>query len=167
MIFSAMPLALFAFKVVKLFHLYATRVGARPGQTVAAAVAGLGLMHTIGVAVITGLFTRGLPFFRTPKRARSHALLRAFFDAREEALFMAALLFAAWAIAHTQNSDTPDVLVWIVMLVVQAIPYAASVVVSVISGVRYIPASLLGSPAGMDERAEARLPFRSPERHSH
>ena len=56
--FSALPLALFTFKLVKLAHLYAARVGANIRQTLAAALAGLALSHTIGVAVIKALFTR-------------------------------------------------------------------------------------------------------------
>ena len=69
MTFSVLPLSLFAFKIVKLVHLYRSQVGAGKRQTLAAAVAGLALAHTIGLAVLRGLVTRGEPFFRTPKRA--------------------------------------------------------------------------------------------------
>ena len=43
---------------MKLAHLYVSRVGANMRQTFAAALAGLALSHTIGVAVVKGLFTR-------------------------------------------------------------------------------------------------------------
>ena len=46
MMFSVLPLSLFAFKLVKLVHLYASRVGANIRQTLAAALAGLALSHT-------------------------------------------------------------------------------------------------------------------------
>ena len=52
--FSVLPLALFAFKLVKLAHLYSSRVGANIRQTFAAALAGLALSHTIGLAVVKG-----------------------------------------------------------------------------------------------------------------
>ena len=67
MMFSVLPLSLFVFKVVKLLHLYRGHVGAGWRQTFAAAVAGLALAHTIGLAVLKGLVTRNEPFFRTPK----------------------------------------------------------------------------------------------------
>ena len=50
LVFSALPLALFTFKIAKLVHLYRTRVGANFRQTLAAALAGLALGHTIGLA---------------------------------------------------------------------------------------------------------------------
>jgi len=70
-------LSLFTFKLVKLVHLYTHRVGVGLRQTLAAAIAGLALSHTIGRAVLKGLVTRSEPFFRTPKRAGRHALLLA------------------------------------------------------------------------------------------
>ena len=77
MIFSVLPLSLFAFKAVKLVDLYRTCVGAGPRQIAAAALSGLGLSHTVGVAVLAGLVTSDKPFFRTPKQAPRHALLKA------------------------------------------------------------------------------------------
>ena len=80
--FSALPLSLFTFKLVKLAHLYASRVGANIRQTFAAALAGLALSHTIGVAVVKALFTRNEPFLRTPKSKHPHALAEGFAAAR-------------------------------------------------------------------------------------
>ena len=68
--YSVLPLSLFTFKLAKLVHLYRVRVGANFRQTVAAAIAGLALTHTIGRAVVKGLLTRSEPFFRTPKERR-------------------------------------------------------------------------------------------------
>ena len=75
--FSVLPLALFTFKLVKLAHLYTSRMGANIRQTLAAAVAGLALSHTIGVAVDQGLLhaQRTVPV-RTPKVKQPHAPLR-------------------------------------------------------------------------------------------
>ena len=88
LMFSVLPLSLFTFKLVKLVHLYTHRVGVGLRQTLAAAIAGLALSHTIGRAVLKGLVTRSEPFFRTPKRAGRHALLLALAGAWEEMAMM-------------------------------------------------------------------------------
>src|SRR5256885_13782079 len=66
--YSVLPLSLFTFKLAKLAHLYQVRVGANVRQTLAAAIAGLALTHTIGKAAVKGLVTNSEPFFRTPKQ---------------------------------------------------------------------------------------------------
>src|SRR5579864_4781669 len=159
--YSVLPLSLFTFKIAKLFHLYRVRVGANLRQTLAAAVAGLALTHTIGTAAVKGVVTRSEPFFRTPKRRTSSGLLHALAAAREETLMMAGLLLSAWAVSHTalpQNAG-PDHLAWVVVLVVQSVPYASSLVVSLMSAFR-LPAGLLGTryrPVSVTRRAQADL----------
>ncbi len=144
--YSVLPLSLFTFKLAKLVHLYRVRVGANVRQTVAAAIAGLALTHTIGTAAVKGLVTKGEPFFRTPKRGASSGLLHALAAAREETLMMFGLMLSAWAVAHTglPESAGPDRLAWIVVLLVQSVPYASALVVSLISAFR-LPARLLGT----------------------
>ena len=56
---SVLPIAFFAFKTIKMFYLYHTRVQASFIQTVAAGLAGLSLSHTIAKAVILGFFYKG------------------------------------------------------------------------------------------------------------
>jgi exo-beta-1,3-glucanase (GH17 family)/cellulose synthase/poly-beta-1,6-N-acetylglucosamine synthase-like glycosyltransferase len=142
MLFSVLPLSLFVFKLVKLLHLYRSRVGANLRQTVAAAIAGLSLSHTIGSAMLAGLARRDRPFFRTPKRANRHALWQALAAAREEAILMMGLWISALAVAHIPDVDgdltglvgSPDLTVWVTVLLVQSIPYAAAVLVALVSG---------------------------------
>jgi exo-beta-1,3-glucanase (GH17 family)/cellulose synthase/poly-beta-1,6-N-acetylglucosamine synthase-like glycosyltransferase len=144
--YSVLPLSLFTFKLAKLAHLYHVRVGASYRQTLAAAIAGLALTHTIGLAAVKGLVTRSEPFFRTPKGGSSAGLLHALAAAREETLMMAALMLSAWAVAHTglpQNAG-PDRLAWIIVLLIQSVPYASSLVVSMMSAFP-LPARLLGT----------------------
>jgi glycosyltransferase involved in cell wall biosynthesis len=144
--YSVLPLSLFTFKIAKLFHLYRVRVGANLRQTLAAAIAGLALTHTIGTATVKGLVTRSEPFFRTPKRRASSGLLRALAAAREETLMVSGLLLSAWAVSYTalpQNMG-PDHFAWIVVLLIQSIPYASSLVVSLVSAFP-LPARLLGT----------------------
>ena len=133
-IFSILPLSLFVFKIGKLFYLYRTRVDASLPQTLAASVAGLALSHTIAKAVISGLFTRDKPFFRTPKMAGASALLQALASSLEEILLLAAMLSAAAAIGLMQKMDTLDMNLWVIVLVVQSLPYAATLFVALVSG---------------------------------
>ena len=143
LMFSVLPLSLFTFKLVKLVHLYQTRVGANVRQTIAAALAGLALAHTIGVATVKGLFTRSEPFFRTPKRGERQALIRAVADAREETLLMVSLWIAAYAVSKSPLMDSPDLTVWQISLMIQSVPYAATLIVSIISALQ-LPARLIG-----------------------
>ena len=153
MVFSALPLALFAFKILKLVHLYSTRVGATLRQTLAAALAGLALSHTIGRAVLSGFFTRDQPFFRTPKRAHSHALLQALADSREESLMMLALWLSAWGVYAEVGTVMRDLGVWVAVLLIQSIPYFASLLLSLISAFPRLPAGLIGRAEEMDSLA--------------
>ena len=165
-VYSVLPLSLFTFKLAKLVHLYHVRVGANVRQTLAAAIAGLALTHTIGKATIKGLLTRDEPFFRTPKEGRAVGLLGALIAAREETLMMLGLLLSAWGVAYAPQAAGldrvalagPDRLAWIVVLLVQSVPYASSLLVSLASAFP-LSARLLGTgyrrigTAG--ERAEA------------
>jgi len=134
-VFSVFPLTLFCFKVAKLVYLYrSAHIVASVRQTLAAALAGLALAHTIAKAMLTGLWTNRKPFFRTPKMADSHALLKALAACREETLFMIVLWMAAASVAyvHRENSST-DLLLWTVVLLMQSLPYGAALAASLIS----------------------------------
>jgi hypothetical protein len=157
MIFSALPLALFVFKILKLLHLYSTRVGASLRQTLAAAIAGLALSHTIGLAVLQGLFTRDQPFFRTPKRASNQAWLQALADNREEGLIALGLWLSAAAVYYTVGTVMTDLTVWIVVLLIQSIPYTATLIVAVISAFPGMPARYVGKAEEMDALAHVVL----------
>jgi exo-beta-1,3-glucanase (GH17 family)/cellulose synthase/poly-beta-1,6-N-acetylglucosamine synthase-like glycosyltransferase len=155
--FSVLPLSLFTFKLVKLAHLYVSRVGANIRQTFAAALAGLALSHTIGVAVIKGLFTSDEPFFRTPKRKQPHALAEGFAAARTESLILTVILLAAFFLTRQvmiapglmigvpEEQKGPDTTLWVAVLLIQAIPYASALLVSLASALS-LPAKWLGPP---------------------
>ncbi len=64
---------------------------------------------------------------------------------------MTGLLVSAWAVSHMTSDDHargaaagPDRLAWIIVLVVQSVPYASSLIVSLMSAFK-LPASLLGT----------------------
>ena len=155
-IFSALPLALFLFKVSKMIYLYrGINVVGTTRQTLAAAVCGLALSHTIAKAMLLGAITKNKPFLRTPKLASSAALLQAINAAREETLLLMALWLSAWGIAHIHGTASMDLLLWVSVLLVQSIPYVASLLMSVISGFPNLPAELISSSATLD-RLEAK-----------
>lgn len=138
-ILSAVPLAFFVFKMAKMFYLYRSRVKASISQTLASAVAGLALSHTIAKAMLFGMVTKSLPFFRTPKKVQGRRFWYALQSAREEGLMAFALVAAVYTIIKLQGVETPDVLVWIVVLLVQSIAYFAAVAMSVVSAFARLP----------------------------
>jgi len=145
MMFALFPLALFAFKLIKLTLLYQLRVRANLRQSIGAAIAGLSLAHGISRAVIQGLTSSNLGFFRTPKMASHSAFLQALNHAREELLLLIALWVGAWGLWVVHGFGMPDIRIWVTMLLVQSIPYGASVVMSLISSRPDLPASLIGT----------------------
>jgi exo-beta-1,3-glucanase (GH17 family)/cellulose synthase/poly-beta-1,6-N-acetylglucosamine synthase-like glycosyltransferase len=142
--FSVLPLSLFAFKIVKMAHLYRARVGATWRQTLSAALAGLSLAHTVGLATLRGLVTRDEPFFRTPKVKKAEPLRAAFAGAREEVLLALALVIAAVVVAHAPILAGPDRTAWVAMLVIQSIPYLCAVFVSLLAALP-VDAALVGN----------------------
>ena len=132
-VFSLLPITFFVFKLLKLIHLYRKRIGASVTQIVATVVAGLSLSHTIGLAMIHGLLTKNQPFIRTPKQAKPYEFLTVFGSAKEEFLIFIALGLSIFTLATTQVIVSPDYKLWLVLLSVQSLPYAATVITSLIS----------------------------------
>ncbi len=141
---AMIPLVLFFFKVSKSLFLYRRRVIATMRQSLAAGLAGLALSHTISRAILAGMVSDKLGFYRTPKLAQAPAFIRALADAREEGLFLIAFWLGAVLVMMREDSYMLDVRVWMAVLVVQSIPYLASVLVSLISAWQRLPASLVG-----------------------
>jgi hypothetical protein len=83
--------------------------------------------------VWTGLFTRGRPFLRTPKcadPARFSQVLRVVW---QETVLLALLLAAMVSMAFDRGLIDPAVKMWMVMLGVQSLPYAATFVTASVS----------------------------------
>jgi hypothetical protein len=98
-----------------------------------------------------GFVTKSLPFFRTPKIVKGRAFWHALQSAREEGLIGLALLLAAHSIFKQQGSETPDILVWIMVLLVQSIPYLAAVIMSIISAFAPLPTKLIDTITALPE----------------
>ncbi|KMM86005.1 Exo-beta-1,3-glucanase, GH17 family [Pseudomonas taetrolens] len=133
LIFAIPPLALFVFKVGKIIFLYRRAVGVDLKDAFAAALAGLALSHTIAKAVLYGFFTSSIPFFRTPKNADNHGFWVALSEAREEVFIMLLLWGAALGIFFVQGLPSNDMRFWVVMLLVQSLPYLAALIMAFMS----------------------------------
>ena len=133
LIFAIPPLALFVFKVGKIIFLYRRAVGVNLKDAFAAALAGLALSHTIAKAVLYGFFTSSIPFFRTPKNADNHGFWVAISEAREEVFIMLLLWGAALGIFFVQGLPSNDMRFWVVMLLVQSLPYLAALIMAFMS----------------------------------
>jgi len=156
LIFSAVPLIFFGFKMIKMFYLYggAVRTSLRPAFS--AAIAGLALSHTIARAVMSGLVIgRKIPFYRTPKQTAKAALWRALLDAREEFIFATVLLGLIVAIVTQIGLDSRETLMWVIVLAVQAIPYGSALLLSLVSTLPKLPAKLAGLMKKADKSCKA------------
>ncbi|NWH09283.1 MAG: glycosyltransferase [Alphaproteobacteria bacterium] len=154
---ATIAIGLFMIKTVKTLVLYPVRVSPHLGDAVRASIAGLALSHTVGKAVLSGLFTSSSPFLRTPKMEDGARLKQVFAVASEEIVILLALIAAAIATALSWGLDEPVAVVWIVMLAVQALPYMATLVMAIVSAV----------PAGIPvqlavKQADASLPAATP-----
>lgn len=143
--FSLLPLAFFVFKIAKMIYLYRSQVKASVGQTISAAVAGLALSHTISLAILSGLVTKSKPFFRTPKLAANQRLLKALLDSRGEGILLLSMWGAAIGLFFRQGTESLDLLLWVIVMMVQSIPYLSAVLVSMIGSFAGIPAHWVGS----------------------
>ena len=144
LLFSLLPVALFLFKTVKLIYIYKNRIGTSTLQTIFGGLAGLSLAHTISKAVLQGIFTRGLPFIRTPKYAGKSGLRSVIASAREEILLLIALWLAVYAVAQTHGTDSADTLLWLAVLLIQSMTYLAALLVAIVAAMPDWPARLIG-----------------------
>jgi exo-beta-1,3-glucanase (GH17 family)/cellulose synthase/poly-beta-1,6-N-acetylglucosamine synthase-like glycosyltransferase len=131
---SAAALALFFAKTLKTLLLYPQKVRSGVKGALMASVAGLALTHTVGKATLAGFFTSKKPFLRTPKckdAARFSQALRVVWQ--EGTLFaLCATAIGAMILINDGLTD-PAAILWMIMLSVQSLPYAASVVTAALS----------------------------------
>ena len=144
---SLLPISFFVFKLSKMLVLYRWRMKAGLLQSIGAGIAGLAVSHTIARAMLAGLHTMSIGFFRTPKMSDKHTFWQALLDAREEALIAAGLLIAAITIGLRYDAYLLDTQLWMVLLVVQSTPYLAAVCLSLISASDNLPVRLFRGTA--------------------
>ena len=144
LLFSLLPVALFFFKTAKLIYIYKSRIGASTLQTLFGGLAGLSLAHTISRAILQGIFTKEMPFIRTPKHAGKTGLRSIITSAREEILFLIALWSAVYAIVIVHGVDSADTLFWLGVLLIQSLTYLSALLVAVVAAVPEWSARLIG-----------------------
>ncbi len=124
----------FVFKFVRSLWLYAVRIkDCSFIESLGAGVAALALTHTVAKAMLNGMVTSGKPFFRTPKCEDRPPLTAAFIQVREEAVMLTALWGLSLAFLFNENFSDSLSRLWVAVLLVQSVPYAASVLLSFIN----------------------------------
>jgi hypothetical protein len=127
-------LAAFAVAFLHFVALYRLRVRIPGGQMLGAVFAAMGLQWTVARAVGFGLVKDGLPFVRTAKggTARRSADFPAFWEA-----VIGALLVASAVFLHSTNWErVREIDLFAVALLVQSLPFLASVTLAMLEGSR-------------------------------
>lgn len=134
---SAAALVLFGAKTLKTLLLYPQKVGSGVRGAVLASTAGLALTHTVGSAVLAGLFTSRKPFLRTPKCQNPAELKEAVRLVWQETTLLVLCTLAVLAMVLVRGFDDPAATLWIVMLAIQSLPYAATLITAWVSAASY------------------------------
>ena len=132
-LFVVPTVGMFAFRALATIVLYRRLVPCSFAQTLGAVVGGLSLTYVIARAVLIGLFTARRPFLRTPKMANRSAVIRSLAQVWEETAFLLALMLAAGAFVATHGLEQADARIWLAVLAVQAVPFAAAVSASLVA----------------------------------
>ncbi len=161
MAFILPTIGIFCFKVLRSIWLYQARVKCGVMQTLAAMVAGLALTHTVAKGIWIGLFTSGRPFLRTPKCEKTSPILAGILTIRQELLLFSLLIFAAVSFGSLEHFNNTTGKLWITVLLVQSIPYAATVLTLIVN---LVPSFQFGKlisrvPKQLEEMADPEAEF--------
>jgi len=124
-------LAVFAVRQLRLWWLYGRHVDSTFSQRAGAMLAGSALAYSVARAVIGGILFREAPFKRTPKARPAPKIIRSILAVRDEALFLGTLLITALVLVLTQETTRLDVQLWLLVLVLQAGPFLAALILAV------------------------------------
>lgn len=130
---SAAALALFFAKTLKTLLLYPQKVRSGVSGALMASIAGLSLTHAVGKAVLSGLFSSGKPFLRTPKCEDPALFSQALRGVWQETTLFCLCVLAVISVAVNGGFEDPAATLWMVMLSVQSLPYAATVATAALS----------------------------------
>ncbi len=133
--FLVPSLAAFSFKVLASFWLYKKQVKCTLSERIGAAIAGMSLTHTVGRAMLQGLFTNGKPFFRTPKNENAPALIQGLLMAWEEILLLLLLWCGGIATILVYGTANQEAMLWASLMLVQALPYLSALITSCINAI--------------------------------
>ena len=142
-----LPIALFVVPLAVFFLarlvlgplLYWRRVPCSPTDIAGAALAGMGLSHSIACGVIAGLTGRRAVFHVTRRNdaataaASAHGVRATLTAVREEAALLLALLACIAAMELQQGHGDTALAVWTAVLGMQALPYAGALTCALLS----------------------------------
>ncbi|MDU8498299.1 glycosyltransferase [Pseudomonas syringae] len=132
-IFSTPLILMFALRSLKIIVLYRQRVSTNVKEALAAILAGMALYPTIGKAVLSGLVTSGMPFFRTPKHTSGNLIGQTLLDVKEElSTVVISWITIMLLLTHKAFIDMNSGF-WIAMLLAQSLPCLAAVIMAVLS----------------------------------
>jgi len=158
-LYLIVTLGMFFFKIGKSVWLYARKVPCSFADNLGAALAGLSLSYAVSKAVWSGLFTSSLPFHRTPKLENQPALIRGLVAAREETAILLLLVGSGIAVMWQRGAVEPTTMLWAILLFVQALPFLAALVMSMIN---VLPVFKWRRPAIVPGIVAAALPAKLP-----
>jgi exo-beta-1,3-glucanase (GH17 family)/cellulose synthase/poly-beta-1,6-N-acetylglucosamine synthase-like glycosyltransferase len=150
-------LVVFFVNVAHFSLLYRLRVRMPFRYAAGAAVAAMSLQFTIARAVAKGLVSDSLPFLRTAKGAKKRT--NASFPAIPEAVIGSLLLVGSVLLVLTNKDEVREIYVFAIVLVVQALPFLATVAMALLErhAMRPEPAalSLEAAPTPVEAVVEA------------
>jgi cellulose synthase/poly-beta-1,6-N-acetylglucosamine synthase-like glycosyltransferase len=132
-VFLMPTVGLFAFKIIRGLWLYQARVPCSVLHSLGAALSGLALTHTVALGTIQGLFTSGKPFMRTPKYESQSAVFAGLRVIQQELLLLILLGWGIFEISRLEYLDNLNGKLWMAILAVQAVPYLATLITTLIS----------------------------------
>ncbi len=132
-VFLMPTVGLFVFKIIRGLWLYQARVPCSVLHSLGAALSGLSLTHTVALGTIQGLFTSGKPFMRTPKYESQGALFSGLRIIQQELLLLILLGWGIFEISRLDYLDNLNGRLWMAILAVQAVPYFATLITTLIS----------------------------------
>lgn len=132
-IFSTSLILMFALRSFKMIVLYRRLVSTHIKEALAAILAGMALYPTLGKAVLAGLFTSAMPFYRTPKHTSANRIGQNLLDVREELSTLAISWIAIVLLLTGRASIDTNSGFWITMLFAQSLPYLAAITMAILS----------------------------------
>lgn len=132
-LFLVPVLGFFVLKALFGIVLYRVRVPCSWADTLAAAVASMGLSHAIARGVLKGLVAREHPFTRTAKSRRLRQRPSALAAVREEGLLALALVLLIVALVQHVGTGFLEARLWMMILAAQSVPYLAAMACALVS----------------------------------
>lgn len=126
-------IGVFSFKILRGLWLYQARVPCSVWHSVGAALSGLSLTHTVAKGTWQGLLTSGKPFMRTPKYEKQGPLFSGLMTIWQELLLLILLGMSIALMSQLDHFDNLSGRLWMAVLSVQSVPYAAALITLLIS----------------------------------